>query len=206
MSANAWLGATAGALGGIAGSWAMVRFNHAVGGRDGEGGSHAHRRRHATPNDTDATISDEPATDQVASRAAEAVLGRPLDEREQQQVAPLFHYAFGALCGAIYGAVAERQRAATAGAGAPFGAVVWLAADEVGLPAAGLARNPTTYPLSRHAAALGSHLVFGLTVEGVRRLLRGSSRRETERPSRPPAGDVSDAEPSPSRKRYSPDR
>jgi putative membrane protein len=172
MASNPWLGALAGALGGIAGSWAMVRFNHMVGGSDEDGGSHGHRRRHASPNDTDGTISDEPASSQTASRASEALRGRPLDERERQQAGPWFHYAFGALAGALYGAVAERQPAAAAGAGVPFGAAVWLAADEIGLPAAGLARNPATYPLSRHAAALGTHIVFGLTVEGVRRLLR----------------------------------
>ena len=33
------------------------------------------------------------------------------------------------------------------------------------------ASSPGAYPLSRHAAALASHLVFGLTVEGVRRAL-----------------------------------
>ena len=41
------------------------------------------------------------------------------------------------------------------------------------MPLAGLASGPGAYPLSRHAAALASHLVFGLTVEGVRRALLG---------------------------------
>ncbi len=189
MTANPWRGAAAGALGGIVGSWAMVRFNHLVGGSEEDGGSHGHRRRHASPNDTDGTIPDQPASSQTAARASEALLGRSLDERERQQVGPLFHYAFGALAGAVYGAIAEREPAATAGGGAPFGAAVWLAAVEIGLPAAGLARNPTTYPLSRHAAALGTHLVFGLTVEGVRRTLRGRTARGVERstggPQRP---------------------
>jgi hypothetical protein len=176
MKSNPLLGAAAGALGGIVGSWAMVRFNHLAGGSDEDGGSHDHRRRHASPNDTDGTISDEPASSQVASLTSEALLGRPLDEPERQQAGPLFHYAFGALAGAVYGAAAETRPGTTTGAGAPFGAAVWLAADEIGLPAAGLARNPATYPLSRHAAALGSHIVFGVTVEAVRRALRRAGR------------------------------
>jgi hypothetical protein len=42
------------------------------------------------------------------------------------------------------------------------------------MPLLGFATNPTDYPLSRHAAALGTHLVYGAMVEGVRRILRGS--------------------------------
>ena len=182
MKANPWLGAAAGALGGIAGSWMMVRFNHVVGGSDEDGGSHPHRRREASPNDTDGTISDEPASSQVASAASEALLGRPLDESQRQQTGPLFHYAFGAIAGAIYGAAAEWQPRTAAAAGAPFGAAVWLAADEIGLPAAGLARHPASYPLSRHASAFGSHIVFGLTVEAVRRAMRGRRQLFNDQP------------------------
>ena len=54
----------------------------------------------------------------------------------------------------------------------PFGATVWLAADDITLPAVGLAEWPTEYPLSTHAYALASHLVYGLTTEAVRRAVR----------------------------------
>jgi uncharacterized membrane protein YagU involved in acid resistance len=45
--------------------------------------------------------------------------------------------------------------------------------SELGLPLVGLARDPRDYPLSRHASAFGSHIVFGLTVEAFRRAIRG---------------------------------
>lgn len=173
MQRDACLGATAGAIGGIVGSWAMIQFNHLIGGSDGDGGSHPHRRVHASPNETDGTISDEPASEQVASLAAEPVLGRPLGDREKKVGGSLLHYAFGAAMGAIYGAAAERDSRTIMGAGLPFGAAVWVTADELALPALGLAQRPFEYPPSRHASALGSHLVFGLTVEAVRRALRG---------------------------------
>ena len=172
--ANPVLGALAGALGGIAGSWAMVRFNHAIGGggfRPGD--SHSHRRQWAMPNDTDGTLPDEPASMKIASAVAAPVIGRPLNTEEKEIGGPIMHYLFGALMGAMYGASAETQQSTTAGAGIPFGTAVWLAADEVGVPLAGLSASPTNYPLSRHLAAFASHIVFGLTVEGVRRLLRG---------------------------------
>ena len=162
----------AGAVGGLAGSWAMVRFNHLYGGSSEDGGSHAHRRVAASPNDTDSSLPDEPASSQVADRALAPIAGRPLTEPEKEATGPLFHYAFGALMGALYGAAAEIQPRTTAAAGMPFGAGVWVVADEIGTPAAGLARKPTEYPLSRHLSSFASHLVFGLTTEAVRRLLR----------------------------------
>lgn len=169
------LGALAGALGGLAGSWAMVQFNHAVGGGGRRpGDTHSHRRHAAAPNDTDGTLPDEPASMQVASAVARPVIGRPLNEDEKEVGGPIMHYLFGAVMGAMYGAAAETQPSTTAGAGVPFGTAVWLAADEIGVPLAGLSAPPTRYPLTRHLAALGSHVVFGLTVEGVRRLLRGT--------------------------------
>jgi len=54
----------------------------------------------------------------------------------------------------------------------PFGAAVWAIADEGIVPAAGLSKSPTEYPLSIHAYALASHLVYGLTTELVRRTVR----------------------------------
>lgn len=175
QQSNPFLGALAGALGGLAGAWLMIRFNHALGGGGFRAGdTHPHRRSRAQPNDTDATFSDEPATMQAASTIVEPLIGRPLAEREKEIGGPIVHYAFSAVMGALYGAAAETQPSAAAGAGIPFGTAVWVAADEIGMPLAGFAADPREYPLSRHATALGSHIVFGLTVECVRRLLRGN--------------------------------
>lgn len=173
ISRHPALGAMAGALGGLVGSWMMVRFNHLVGGIDENKRRQPEHREAASPNEHDGTISDEPASLQVASIAAEAVTGRPLPAAAEDIGSAIFHYGFGAIAGAIYGAIAEVRPAATVAAGAPFGAAVWLLADEIALPVTGLSRMPTAYPLSRHATALGTHLVFGLTVEGVRRAFRG---------------------------------
>jgi uncharacterized membrane protein YagU involved in acid resistance len=68
--------------------------------------------------------------------------------------------------------VAELVPDVTAGSGMPFGAAVWLAADDITVPAVGLTKWPTEYPLSTHVYALTSHLVYGLTTEAVRRAVR----------------------------------
>jgi putative membrane protein len=179
-SPNRLLGALAGAVGGLAGSWAMVQFNHLIwpsgAGTDRPGrDSHAHHRRSALPNDSDSTFADEPGSRQIASAVAQPLVGRPLTEQEKDVGGPIAHYLFGLTMGALYGASAEVNASTTAWAGVPFGTGVWLAADEMGMSLAGFAEeSPTEYPLSRHAAALGSHVIFGLTVEGVRRALRGT--------------------------------
>jgi uncharacterized membrane protein YagU involved in acid resistance len=78
----------------------------------------------------------------------------------------------GISSGAIYGAVAEIIPEAKVGAGLGFGAAVWAIADEGLVPAIGLSKAPTEYPLSIHAYAFASHLVYGLTTEIVRRAVR----------------------------------
>jgi putative membrane protein len=173
--ANPVLGGLIGAVAGIVGSWAMVRFNHLIdpgtGTSDKPRDRHAERRIEARPNDTDGTLPDEPGSMQAASAISERTIGRPLTEREKLIAGPVMHYAFGATMGACYGAAAEIDRSTIRGAGIPFGATVWLVADEIGMHAAGFATHPADYPLSRHAATLASHIVFGLTVEAVRRTL-----------------------------------
>jgi hypothetical protein len=157
----------------------MVRFNHLIeprgGWSDKPGDPHAHRRAAARPNDTDGTIPDEPGSMQAASAIARPVLGRDLTEREKEIGGPILHYLFGAAAGALYGASAEVDGSVTSAAGIPYGFTVWVLADEIGMHAAGFATHPADYPLSRHAATLATHLVFGVTVEGVRRLIRGQA-------------------------------
>ena len=74
--------------------------------------------------------------------------------------------------GGVYGIAAEVAPEVCATLGLPFGAVFWLAADELTVPLLGLAKPPTEYPLSTHAYSLASHLVYGLTSEVVRKTVR----------------------------------
>lgn len=112
------------------------------------------------------------AAERLANAIAVGVSGRALTEHEKEVVGTAFHYAMGAASGVLYGACAEIIPAVKIGAGLPFGAAVWLIADEGIVPAAGLSKSATEYPLAIHAYALTSHLVFGLTTELVRRTVR----------------------------------
>ena len=180
MRSDLLVGAAAGAVGGVVGSTAMVLFNHALAatgfGREDLGVRKQHRHRHGKPNETDGTISDDPASEQAASKLVEALSGDRLGDTGKKIGGTLAHHAFGAAAGALYGAAVARAPQLAAGGGAPYGAFVWLSAAEIALPLAGLARRPTRYRTERHVASLATHLVFGLTVEGVRRWMSRTVR------------------------------
>jgi hypothetical protein len=118
----------------------------------------------------------EDASDDSAERLAQTisvgVFDTELTKDQKRKAGTALHYGYGASMGAVYGAAAEYLPAATTGAGIPYGALIWVGADEVAVPALGLSKPATEYPLSIHATALASHLVYGLTLEMARRSLR----------------------------------
>lgn len=116
----------------------------------------------------------EPATEKAADRLAEAATGAPVPEDQKPMAGQAVHYAFGALLGAGYGALAERYPDVTEGGGALFGLGTALLFDELAVPAAGLGDAPWKAKPETHLYALASHLVFGTATEGTRRLLRAA--------------------------------
>ncbi len=115
---------------------------------------------------------EEPANVKAAEGISEAVFDHKLKKSEKEPAGEAAHYAMGATSGLIYGIASEIAPMTTVGLGIPFGAAVWLVADDVVVPALGLAKPATEYPLSTHAYALSSHLVYGLTTDLVRRAVR----------------------------------
>ena len=67
---------------------------------------------------------------------------------------------WAALRAAVYGAVSELMPIARTGAGLPFGAAVWLVADDIVVPALGLSKPVSEYPISKNVYALVSHFLF----------------------------------------------
>lgn len=180
MKSDLLVGAAAGAVGGVVGSTAMVLFNHLLAatgfGREDLGARKHHRHLHGKPNQTDGTISDEPASEQAAARVFEAATGTRLGDRGKKVGGSVAHHAFGAVAGALYGVAVARTPQLATGGGAPYGALVWLSATEIGLPLSGFAKRPTHYRAERHIASLATHVVFGLTVECVRRWMSRTIR------------------------------
>jgi putative membrane protein len=164
---SAWKGLVAGVIGGVVASWAMDRFQYwwlSFARGDDE------LQLQQTPSKEG--NQEEPATVKTASAISEGVFGHSLTVKEKEIAGPLVHYAVGTTAGALYGLAAEYEPELTAVAGVPFGAAFWMVVDEGSLPLLGLAKGPTAYPISTHAYALASHLVFGLTAEVVRSTVR----------------------------------
>ncbi|HZP63042.1 MAG TPA: DUF1440 domain-containing protein [Terriglobales bacterium] len=165
-----WKGFVAGSIGGLAGSYAMTLFQQgwtAV--------SEKFNKQQSGGESQDGESED--ATVKTAEKIYESVFGRPLSPEQKKAAGPVVHYAFGTAMGGLYGVAAEYDRRTRSGAGVPFGTLVFVAADEVAVPALGLSKDPTEYPLSSHAYALASHVVYGATTEAVRRVMRKLLRK-----------------------------
>ena len=154
-------GLVSGLIGGLAAAFVMSQFQAGLSKlSESEGSS----EQQASSGGDDATVK-------VASAISQSI-GHDLTKDEKATAGPAVHYAFGATMGAVYGLLSEVAPVTAVGWGMPFGTALWLAADEVAVPAFGFSKSPTEYPASTHASALASHLVYGLSVDVVRRALR----------------------------------
>jgi putative membrane protein len=109
----------------------------------------------------------------LVTRAARGSGGPPLSPRQQKLAEHSTHFAFSAAVGALYGALAEYWPEATAGQGCAFALVLLGATHESALPALGLTEPPERQPKQEQLSELATHLIFGFTVEQLRRRVRG---------------------------------
>src|SRR5688500_7394043 len=96
-------GALAGALGGLAGTWAMNHFqaswSRAAHGREPRSAAGRHDAR-----DWQELAERQNSNELAAQTVAVHASGRPLDRRELKVGATAVHFAFGAAMGGLYGA------------------------------------------------------------------------------------------------------
>ena len=166
-----WRGILVGLIAGLAASWTMDRFQDvwlAVSTPD-----ESKKKEDETNLSEDGGESQDDATVKAASAISEGLFEHKLTRAEKKIAGPAVHYAVGATSGFVYGIASEFLPEVTVGFGLPYGTAFWLVVDEGVVPLLRLSKPPTAYPVSTHFYALVSHLVFGATAEGVRRLLRG---------------------------------
>lgn len=169
-------GIFAGMLAGAAASWMMNQFQQmqpAQSGGSGGGPSEPTEPRRASGPETQGqSTEEESATVKTAQLISRRLFDHDLSPEEQQWAGPAVHYAYGTLMGGLYGGLAEVLPAVGAGMGIPYGTLLWIAGDEIAMPAMGIGKKPTEVALETHADAFATHLCYGITTDLLRRILR----------------------------------
>jgi putative membrane protein len=156
-------GLLAGVAGGLLASFLMEQFQSAWNAASDAMRSSNNKRSGRKP---------DPATVRAANVISERITGRKLPRDYKSVAGEAMHYGMGASSAAVYGALAEVAPIVTIGNGVGFGTSVWLLADEMAVPAAGLSKPAKEIPLATHLYALASHLIYGSITETVRRAVR----------------------------------
>jgi hypothetical protein len=112
---------------------------------------------------------EETAASKAADVVSEEVSGAPVRSSKKKAADSVVHYFTAAVIGGAYGLIGGRFPQLFMGQGSLFGCFVWVAADELAVPALQLGPPPSKTSLKDHAMALGSHLVFGVVLDLVRR-------------------------------------
>jgi hypothetical protein len=182
LESNPWKGLFAGVVGGLVGSLAMNLYQESISKFiSGEKRSHgAQSLQKGSPDHGAGKMlrekgkenSEDDAAERLTSAVSVGLFDQELTQREKEIGGTLFHYGYGISMGAVYGVAAEISDKATIGAGMPYGFLIWLVADEGVVPLLGLSKSADDYPLSVHAGAVSSHIVYGLTTELVRNAVR----------------------------------
>jgi uncharacterized membrane protein YagU involved in acid resistance len=169
---NPLKGLIVGAISGLAGTVVMTQFQN-LWKKISEEMLEPQAEDEAKPADE----QKEDSTMKVAGEISEGI-GRPLSHEERKKGGPWVHYAFGTLVGAVFGLAAETgpdaaRRMNPVFAGAAYGAIVFLAAHEIAVPALKLSSNPLKEPIPDQIEEFVSHLIYGigtaLTYDGIKR-------------------------------------
>jgi len=123
---------------------------------------------------------------QVAEMAVRKATSRSLSQDGRVVGGVLVHYLFGAAVGGFYGGLGESWTWIRWGAGTLFGTGVFVAADELSLPALQLGNKPTDETLEAQTQHWLAHIAFGISTELGRRFFR--SLLENDSDAREPPG------------------
>lgn len=159
-------GALRGALAGAAGVWALHEVDKYLAAKE-------------SPATRAATVAARPGgldpAHIVADRATRAV-GVELAKKDENTAGLAVKYAIGIVPAMLYGALRDRLAFLDAARGACFGIATWALEDEYGARATGLAGPAKQYPWQTHGRGFIGHLVYGLTLDAVLRVLKGPPR------------------------------
>lgn len=118
------------------------------------------------------THGESEAREVLGQTVSEHLSGHSISDESREAVGEGIHWAFGAVAGAAYGALAEFYPAATAKDGASFGIALGSLIHEGALPALGISGDHEDETLRERASEFSSYLVYGVVAENVRRVAR----------------------------------
>ena len=167
-------GIVAGVAGGLVASWVMNAFISNAGPKLQKA---VEKIDPQPPQQDNSQPTDDAPKEDATMKAADAVVntltgGRHLSYEEKQKGGPIVHYAFGALMGGLYGGLAEYSPAVRSGLGTTFASALFTGADVIAVPALKLSGSSAGAPASSLATPYAAHLVYGITTDVVRRLVR----------------------------------
>ena len=175
-----WKGALAGLVAGLAATYMMDEVQKVI----ARGTNEIDRRKRLGAGESEGSIAtkqaekqkedvdEENSTGGVARKVTHAVTGHILTADEEKTGGTAVHWIFGTSMSVLYGIAAEYFPEVTAGGGTAFGTVLFLGADEIAVPAFGLATPPQDVPVGSHANHWALHIAYGGTADLVRSLVR----------------------------------
>jgi hypothetical protein len=115
----------------------------------------------------------------VTERAAQAAnVGHRMTETQMETATAAGHFGYGAVAGAVYGALAPHLPFGPALNGVTYALGVWAGSYLGWLPAAGLHPPAQRESAGRNAMLIGSHLVWGAVLGVLTDLLAGGDNGE----------------------------
>lgn len=175
---SVWKGLVSGLAGGLAATIVMSQFQNgwekASKALQAEKKGTSGKSKSASQSKKEEQKED--ATMKAAGKVA-SLAGHPLSLTEEKKASPFIHYGFGTTMGALYGVMHEvapkpMRSLNPVLAGIGYGGALFVGADEIAVPALGLAPSSKKKPMSQHIYGLASHVVYGVTGEMVRRTVR----------------------------------
>jgi len=103
---------------------------------------------------------------------AEQVAGHNLPDEQRRLALQGIHWIFGAVAGAVYGALVEVEPSLGAWRGAAFGITLNRLTHESILPRMGLAASPQNQPTQERISEWVTHAAYGVATDTVRRAVR----------------------------------
>ncbi len=114
----------------------------------------------------------ESSTAAMCSLVYKGITGRePQSQETVTLLSNLTDWSFGMLMGGLFGIFRSESKVFDIRAELIYSTGLWLTADEIGVPLAGLSWGPRAYPLSAHLESLGAHIVYGIVMSTTTKLL-----------------------------------